>query len=69
MKCQFVLDVDMDVATLDPNQAHKLKFRPVQQGREQVKVPYFPAGTDYEHPNAAFFVRNGMADSEIARFL
>lgn len=62
MKCQFVIDIDMDVSTLDPDQAHKLKFRWARQGRDNVQVPYFPAGTEYEHPNADFFVRNGIAD-------
>jgi hypothetical protein len=62
MKCQFVLDVDMNVATLDSEQAHKLKFRWARQGRENIKVGYFPAGTEYEHPDADFFVRNGQAD-------
>lgn len=62
MKCQFVIDVDMDASTLDPEQVHKLKFRWARQGKENVKVAYFPAGTDYEHPEADFFVRNGQAD-------
>lgn len=62
MKCQFVLDVDVDVAGLDSEQTSKLKFRWTRQGRENVRVAYFPAGTEYEHPNADFFVHNGQAD-------
>lgn len=62
MKCVFCLDVDVDPSTLDERHTAKIKFRKALVGCERQQVPYFPAGTEYEHPNAAFFVRNGLAD-------
>ncbi len=62
MKCVFVRDVDVDVTTLDEGQKSKLKFRKVRVGQNTKLVAYFPSGTEYEHANAPFFVRQGMAD-------
>lgn len=63
MKCQFVIDVDVDVSTMDVESKKLIKWRPVKDGKtgKMRMEPYFPAGTDYEHPNAAYFVERGMA--------
>lgn len=63
MKCKFVCDVDVDASTLDAVHKSKLKFRETRNrvtGLPQFEA-YFSAGTEYEHPNAAFFVDRGMA--------
>lgn len=62
MKCIFVRDVDVDATTLDDSQKSKLKFKKMRVGTTNKMVAYFPTGTEYEHENAAFFVRQGMAD-------
>lgn len=66
MKCRFVLDVDMDTSAMPEAEKAKLKFRKcgfrLQSGGTQTRlVPYFPKGTDYEHPDAHILVRNGLA--------
>lgn len=63
MKCQFVLDVGVDVSALDPESKKLVHFRQVRDGRTgKLKAePYFPAGTIYEHPDVYHFVNRGMA--------
>lgn len=63
MKCTFVIDVDVDVAVLDVTARKSIQWRPVRDaktGKTKLEA-YFPAGTEYAHPNAAYFVNRGMA--------
>jgi hypothetical protein len=61
MKCKFVLDVDIDTDTIQDQHVGLVRFKERKVGGKKKKVPYFPAGTEYDHPNAAFFVQQGMA--------
>lgn len=66
MKCIFTLDQDVNPATMAESEKAKVKFRSGKTTNLTGKVlgkvvPYFPAGTEYEHPNAAFFVLAGSA--------
>ena len=63
MKCKFILDVDVDVSTMPDDQKPKIKWKTTINrltGEPRLEA-YFPAGTEYEHDNAAFFVNHGMA--------
>ena len=62
MKCQFVRDVDVNPATMAESERVKVHFRVNKVGKKLKRIPYFPAGTIYEHPNADGFVLQGMAD-------
>lgn len=59
MQCKFTVDVGVNPATLDAEHHAKIAWRPINGGRKM--EAYFPAGTVYAHPNAAFFVDRGMA--------
>lgn len=62
MKCKFVFDVSVDPSTMDDAQKELIQLRAVKrQTGKIVMEPYFPSGTEYEHPNAVFFVTRGMA--------
>lgn len=62
MKCRFVVDVPVDVSTMAETEKAKVEWRSVQSSRGQKKLEaYFPAGTEYDHPDAAFFCDRGMA--------
>lgn len=62
MKCQFVCDVSVDVSTMDDEHKAKIHFRQVRDRAGKTKMePYFPAGTEYEHPAAVHFVERGVA--------
>jgi hypothetical protein len=63
MKCKFVLDVDVDVRKLATAQKSQIRWRAGVNkftGKTR-REAYFAAGTEYDHPNAAFFVNHGMA--------
>jgi len=59
MKCKFVTDMGVDTSSLDDASRELVRFRPVNGGRKL--EAYFPAGTEFENPNAAFFVDRGCA--------
>lgn len=61
MKCRFVVDVDVNPQT-SPQMQQFVKLRQIRQGMRTISVPYWPAGTEYEVHNAAFFVLQGMAE-------
>lgn len=61
MQCAFVTDVDVDPSTMPESEKTKIKFRMNQVGDEVRPIPYFPAGTIYDHPNAFIFCRAGSA--------
>lgn len=63
MQCQFVVDVDVDVSTMAESEKAKVNWRQrtTRTGRKQKLAAYFKAGTVYEHPDAAHFVRVGCA--------
>lgn len=61
MKCVFVVNVDVDPAKLSAAAKLKVKFRINTVKGKLSSIPYFPAGTEYEHPNAAFFCQAGSA--------
>jgi len=63
MKCQFVLDVDVDVTTMADEHKALVQWKSVKHaftGKPRMEA-YFPAGTIYEHPQANVFVDRGMA--------
>lgn len=61
MQCSFVVDVDVNPESMTEREKEKVRFRNVKMRGKNTTVPYFPAGTVYEHQNACFFVRQGMA--------
>ena len=62
MKCRFLDDVDVNPQT-SPQMQRFVRLRKMQaMGGRTVDIPYWPAGTEYEHPKAAFFVLQGMAE-------
>lgn len=63
MKCKFVIDVGADVSTMSESEKAKVHWRSVVNAATGAKrlEAFFPAGTEYEHPNAAYFVNRGMA--------
>ena len=66
MKCKFVIDQDVNPASMPDSERAKVKFRSGKvknlSGKQIAKVmAYFEAGTEYEHPKAWFFVINGQA--------
>lgn len=62
MKCRFVFDVSVDPSTMEETSKALIKLRPVKRSSGKlVMEPYFPSGTEYEHPAAAMFVMRGMA--------
>lgn len=65
MKCTVVTNVDVDVKTFPQNQTGNIRWRHgiSHVTRKKILIPYLPAGTDYEHPNAAMFVNHGAAIS------
>ncbi len=66
MKCKFIHDVDVQASALPESEKAKVRMRQVKSRRTgQMRwEAYFPAGTVYEHPNAAHFVDLGMAIPE-----
>ncbi len=61
MKCVFVTSVDVNAKKLSAVDLAKVKFRTNLVGGVLSSIPYFPAGTEYEHPLAHMFVRKGSA--------
>lgn len=61
MKCRFVIDVDVELASMPSEMRRHVLYRDVKTNRGVKQLPYWPAGTEYETPQAAFFVRQGMA--------
>jgi hypothetical protein len=61
MRCRFVVDVDVNPQS-SPQMQRFVKLRQIKHGARTIDVPYWPAGTEYEHPKAAFFVLQGMAE-------
>lgn len=62
MKCKFVFDVSVDPSTMDEESKKLIRYRAVKRPSGKVVMePYFPSGTEYEHPAAAMFVTRGMA--------
>ncbi len=66
MKCKFIHDVDVQASALPESEKAKVKMKQVKSRRtgKMRWEAYFPAGTIYEHPNAAHFVDCGMAIPE-----
>lgn len=62
MKCKFVVDVDIEPKSMPPEMARHVQYRDAGTREGVKKFPYWPAGTEYEIQNAAFFVRQGMAE-------
>jgi len=58
MKCRFVRDVMVEPKGMAGEMVRHIVMRQVS-GKD---VAYWPVGTEYEHPKAAFFVRQGMAE-------
>lgn len=61
MKCVFVTNVDVNPATMTAAHKRLVKWRINLVKGKRTSIPYFPAGTEYEHPNAAFFCQAGSA--------
>ena len=61
MKCTFISNVDVNPAAMTDEQKQLVKFRQTTVGGKQSFVPYFPAGTTYEHENAHVFCLVGSA--------
>lgn len=63
MKCRFIVDVDADISGVPESEKPKLKWRTSKNyvTGEPRPEPYFPAGTEYEHPGAAGLCDWGMA--------
>lgn len=61
MKCVFTRDMDVNPKTLSVADKAKVKFRASTVNGNPAMIPFFPAGTEYEHPQAALFVRKGCA--------
>lgn len=62
MRCRFVVDVDVNTATLPGAMHQHVQYRDVRVNGKSKPSPYLPAGTEYEVENADFFVRQGMAE-------
>ena len=57
------MDVDVETSTMPAAMVPFTQKRDVKTfSGETRKIPYWPAGTVYETTNAAFFVRQGMAE-------
>jgi len=62
MKCRFTVDMDADASMVPEDQKSKLKWRAAKSRKGKGRLdPYFPSGTDYEHPMAPHFVEIGCA--------
>ena len=61
MKCVFTTDMDVNPKTLSEADKAKVKFRSSTVNGEPALIPYFPAGTEYEHKRAFLFVAKGCA--------
>lgn len=69
MKCKFIVDVDVDVSAMDDAHKPLVKWRRNERSRATGRIkstPFFPAGTIYDHPNAAHFCDVGCAVPEDA---
>ena len=73
MKSKLRLDQFADLSTLPDHLRGKIKFKPgVTPGGKTVAVAYFPAGTEFEGPQALALCRTGQAqpaDDECATAL
>jgi len=64
MRCRFVVQVDMHEPAVPESEKHKLVEKVVKNSRGEDRTDhFFPAGTEYEHPDAWRFVNFGMADA------
>jgi len=64
MKCKFVVKVDMHEPAVPDSEKSKLVAHTVRNSLGEDRIDhYFPAGTEYEHPDAWRFVNFGMADA------
>ena len=72
MKCIFISNVDVNPSAMSEEHRSLVKFRQTKVAGVESWVPYFPAGTIYEHPNAAAFCFAGSAspgDDETAKLV
>ncbi len=63
MKCVFVTNVDVNPASMPASEKSKIRFRfaPVGSDPTPKPIPYFPANTEFEHPEAYKHCRTGTA--------
>lgn len=56
-----MIDVDVELTNMPPAMRRHVVYRDVKTQHGVKQIPFWPAGTEYETPQAAFFVRQGMA--------
>ncbi len=68
MKCRLLLDQHADVDTISEEDRPKLKLwfvkKDTPSGVKLVPVPYFPAGTEFEHDVLGFIARGQAEPSD-----
>lgn len=61
MQCLFIVDVDVDPSAMPDSEKGKIRWRKNKVAGRETMIPYFPAGTAYNHPTAWKMCRAGNA--------